>query len=208
MGYAGAAGGAGAASALDNAVTGSTYGGTLRLIQAAIGGAGGEVRATAGAGGAASASLGFDDLSHLNQSADLEGDSKSYGGAGGNGSGGSNGANGGQAYIGVVLTGKATVSAGAEAHGGAGGAGSNYGAGGAGKALLKVYGGDVTASASGFGGVGSTAGHGSAKTKVEGSTGTFSAYAATLASGGALVGGDGESLRRSLGPFRPPKPKW
>ena len=83
----GAKGGAGAASTLINAVTGSaTDDGSLFLTQAAVGGAGGSAdTGTAGAAGAASSALTFSDVAAATKNAGLNGTSNATGGAGGAG---------------------------------------------------------------------------------------------------------------------------
>ena len=73
------------------------------------------------------------------------------------------------------------------ATGGAGGGGANYGAGGTAKALTTAYGTTITAAAIAHGGAGSSAGHASAKTKVAGVYGTFSASADTAPAGVELI---------------------
>src|SRR5207249_3116004 len=80
----GANGGAGASSTLNNAVSGTTTGGTLQLYQTARGGAGGYSNGgTVGQAGYAASGLSFNDATATS----LQGSSKAYGGAGGNGRG-------------------------------------------------------------------------------------------------------------------------
>ena len=120
-GQNGGGGGAGASSTLTNAVTGSTGGGELALIQNVRGGSGGY--STGGAGGSAGAaqsSLTFDDIAaNAIDSSRVVGRSTAYGGTGGNGG---NGGNGGAAIASVNMTGAKQVYATGRALGGNAGA--------------------------------------------------------------------------------------
>ncbi len=152
-----------------NAVSGSTRGGALRLVQDANGGYSDQSTAPPAAGGDASSSLTFDDLLSVDKSATLEAASNAYAGAGSSGGGSYVGGAGGNAYASLVLTGSQSVSGTAAARGGFGATG------GQGKAMIKVYGAAVTAASSAA--YGYLAGGASAKTKAGGTSGTFSAYA-------------------------------
>ena len=88
-----------------NAVSGSTRGGTLRLVQDADGGYSDQFTAPPAAGGDASSSLTFDDLLNVYRSATLEAASNATAGAGSSGGGKYLGGAGGNAYASLVLTG-------------------------------------------------------------------------------------------------------
>ena len=178
-GSGGAGGGVGGSSTLTNAVTGSTAGGVLDLIQEAYGGAGGASSGggAGGAGGAASSSLNFNDLLSNTASTGVAASVNATGGAGGGGASGSNGANGGLGTVSLVVRGSGTVSATGIAYGGAGGLGGTGGNGGGAVATVSAYGAYVSAQSDAVGGAGTIAGHANAKTKVVGTGGLFSAYA-------------------------------
>ncbi len=132
VGSVGAKGGAGETSRLVNAVTGTTYGGSLTLEQLAEGGAGGSSSTTKGGiGGNAYSNLNFVDRS-APQSSSLTGSvTADGGGAGGGSPTGVAGAAGGYGTAQISLTGATLVTANATAVGGAGGTGSTTGVNGA-----------------------------------------------------------------------------
>jgi len=121
----------------------------------------------------------------------VSGASTAQGGAGG---AGVNGAVGGAAKAALTLTGTQTVSGNVTAFGGAGGAdnaGGTAGLGGAAQAAAIVQGVSVSATAIALGGTGgagaTTASHAAATTKATGSSGTYTASAATSLANGQLV---------------------
>jgi hypothetical protein len=155
-GYGGAAGGAGAASTLTNAVSGTANGGYLRLRQNSTGGAGGYAASggVSGAGGAGTSSLTVTDtkasslIAYVTGIGGSGGTSPSVGGVGGAGTGT------------LTLTGLTAVSGSVTATGGAGGGGGA--AGGVANATGTVTAtstgatGTATVTATATGGMGST----------------------------------------------------
>ena len=206
-GYYSANGGVGASSTLTNAVTGTTTGGTLNLLQTANGGHGGgnySAGANGGVGGAATSSLTFNDATaNPIHASNFTGTSHAYGGAGGPGT--IAGA-GGAATASVNVTGLTFITGNSVAIGGAGGTalGGNASATSVATATSTGGSGTATANATATGGTGSTQGtadgHATANTvqgqlaqafsSATGVSGT-SQTTATTAGGGVVTGVSG-----------------
>jgi hypothetical protein len=205
-GVQGAAGADGAASALVNAVSGETHGGTLNLYQNAYGGNGGDSdTSVAGAGGAAASSLALDDTGNSTQSLDLTGSVGAYGGSAGIGAAFS--AQGGAATATEVLTGAGDgVEALGQSFGGVGGGGAagkggaantsitsiQHDDGGSSSAIAQSYGGSGGFSQTGNGGAG-----GASIGAVAVAKGGDYAYALALGQGG--TGGSALSASQNSG---------
>jgi len=148
-------GGDGADSALTNAVSGATGGGTLTLRQTSEGGAGGYGTTGGGKGGAGSASLTFnDDFANLIDASILTGLNIARGGYGGGAAYGKNGGNGGTGTSFLDLTGGRAVIGYGYAYGGAGGyaggGGTGAGAGGLATTTARSTGAAADATATAF----------------------------------------------------------
>jgi hypothetical protein len=185
-GVSGAKGGAGGASTLTNAVSGSTGGGKLYLNQTAVGGAGGSsTGATGGAGGKATSNLTFDDTPHTTHASLVQGYSHAIGGAGSAGT--TKGGAGGAAMASLTLTGAFSVTATTKASGGAGVVGA---AGGNSTATSDAIGTtSITSSAMATGGNGGASGGTASATAIgQGASGDANATAvAGSITSGSLV---------------------
>ena len=177
-----------------NAVSGSTKGSQLVLAQRSLGGYGGSSNGgVAGAGGAATSSLTFDDLLNANRSGVLRVYGEALGGAGGEGYGGSSGAGGGQASSSLDATGSTNVSASSYAIGvQARQPGRREAPAAAAKATTTAFsGGSLYAVSSAEAGASgarvSDAGYAVAKTTATGRSGYCSASASTSLDTGQLV---------------------